>query len=604
MCGGSDLVKQDGVFVCQNCGTKYSVEEAKNMMVEGAVTVEGTVAVEGTVKVDKSEELKKLYTLARRAKESDNTENAVRYYTQIEMQDPDSWEAYFYLIYFKARVSKIGEIHKDCKNLSNCFSNTFDLLASSTHDDEKKIAALRMIITDIKLIGDIMGSSAKEISGLESLDYEASVLSMIECLGDSILKAFPELPEIAAEAWKTEIDIFISTMCWGEFSKDHYKFFTKGAYTGYVIDNVAKKIYDIDPTYEDPFGVAKKLRKNERFINCPKCGATMRERESKCPQCGTPKEEIQRLIAEKEAAEAAERERIRKEREAKEAEEARIRAEKRAEWWAANKKKVGILALVVLAIIGVIVTCIIVANNGKSDNAQLIEEVDDSQIVKHTDNSTEKIQDILSTLSANCSKSGNTAILSDLFTETIDPYVKEGTTKKAKDISESMRKFLSRYDYYEMSSPSELNVQPQGSGYIATYNVIVEWNSKRTGHKHACLQKTVYLNSEYKITGFTDNELWRENVENDVETKTETTDNFAWIYGTWYCDTPYGRIELILKKDGRMYDGINEKWYNYKIQGGRIIEQCEGYVSTYNIDEENKRFDAGEPGEWFYKVSE
>jgi hypothetical protein len=64
-----------------------------------------------------------------------------------------------------------------------------------------------------------------------------------------------------------------------------------------------------------------------------------------------------------------------------------------------------------------------------------------------------------------------------------------------------------------MSSPSELNVQPQGSGYIATYNVIVEWNSKRTGHKHACLQKTVYLNSEYKITGFTDNELWRENVK-------------------------------------------------------------------------------------------
>lgn len=351
MCGGSDLVKQDGVFVCQNCGTKYSVEEAKNMMVEGAVTVEGTVAVEGTIKVDKSEELKKLYTLARRAKESDNTENAVRYYTQIELQDPDSWEAYFYLIYFKARVSKIGEIHKDCKNLSNCFSNTFDLLASSTHDDEEKIAALRMIITDIKLIGDIMGSSAKEISGLESLDYEASVLSMIECLGDSILKAFPELPEIAAEAWKTEIDIFISTMCWGEFSKDHYKFFTKGAYTGYVIDNVAKKIYDIDPTYEDPFGVAKKLRKNERFITCPKCGATMRERESKCPQCGTSKEEVQRLIAEKEAAEAAERERLRKEREAKEAEEARIRAEKRAEWWAANKKKVGIAILILIGII-------------------------------------------------------------------------------------------------------------------------------------------------------------------------------------------------------------------------------------------------------------
>lgn len=29
MCGSADLLKQDGVFVCQNCGTMYSVEEAK-----------------------------------------------------------------------------------------------------------------------------------------------------------------------------------------------------------------------------------------------------------------------------------------------------------------------------------------------------------------------------------------------------------------------------------------------------------------------------------------------------------------------------------------------------------------------------------------------
>ncbi len=90
---------------------------------------------------------------------------------------------------------------------------------------------------------------------------------------------------------------------------------------------------------------------NIKFITCPMCGATMRERESKCTQCGTPKEEIQRLIAEKEAAEAAERERLRKEREAKEAEEARIRAEKRAEWWAANKRKVGIAILILIGII-------------------------------------------------------------------------------------------------------------------------------------------------------------------------------------------------------------------------------------------------------------
>lgn len=32
MCGSTDLIKQDGVFVCQSCGCKYSVEEAKRMI--------------------------------------------------------------------------------------------------------------------------------------------------------------------------------------------------------------------------------------------------------------------------------------------------------------------------------------------------------------------------------------------------------------------------------------------------------------------------------------------------------------------------------------------------------------------------------------------
>ena len=47
MCGSIDLIKQDGVFVCQSCGCKYSVEDAKKMMIEGAVEVTGTVKVDG-----------------------------------------------------------------------------------------------------------------------------------------------------------------------------------------------------------------------------------------------------------------------------------------------------------------------------------------------------------------------------------------------------------------------------------------------------------------------------------------------------------------------------------------------------------------------------
>ena len=34
MCGGTDLMKQDGVFVCQSCGCKYSDEEYRHMIID------------------------------------------------------------------------------------------------------------------------------------------------------------------------------------------------------------------------------------------------------------------------------------------------------------------------------------------------------------------------------------------------------------------------------------------------------------------------------------------------------------------------------------------------------------------------------------------
>ena len=62
MCGSTDLMKQDGVFVCQSCGTKYSVEEAKKMMVE----------VGGTVEVKNAAHLENLLNLANSSCESKN----------------------------------------------------------------------------------------------------------------------------------------------------------------------------------------------------------------------------------------------------------------------------------------------------------------------------------------------------------------------------------------------------------------------------------------------------------------------------------------------------------------------------------------------------
>ncbi|MCR4664587.1 MAG: TFIIB-type zinc finger domain-containing protein [Paludibacteraceae bacterium] len=341
MCGGSDLVKQDGVFVCQNCGTKYSVEEAKKMMVEGAVTVEGTVAVEGTVKVDKSEELQNLYVLARRAKEADNSENACKYYSEIILKDPDNWEANFYLVYYKAASCKKGQIGNEAYNVSNCLKSTIRLLVENLGTGDQAKGFIDGIRKDL---ADIAGPMIHGAMDVHEYGYIGQILRMQEMLGNC-LKEYPELHTQAVEAWKQLIDTYVEYACFGDPKLDYVDMY------GYTPESAVQAIYELDPSYEDPFGVAKKLRRNETFITCPKCGATMRECESKCPQCGTPKEEIQRLIQERQEKDAAERERLRKEREAKEAEEARKRAEERAEWWRKNGKKVKISIICIAVII-------------------------------------------------------------------------------------------------------------------------------------------------------------------------------------------------------------------------------------------------------------
>lgn len=79
MCGSNDLLKQDGVFVCQSCGTKYSVEEAKKMMVE----IEGTVEVKGTVKIDSADEIENLLIRAKQFEKENQTQKALEYYNKI-----------------------------------------------------------------------------------------------------------------------------------------------------------------------------------------------------------------------------------------------------------------------------------------------------------------------------------------------------------------------------------------------------------------------------------------------------------------------------------------------------------------------------------------
>ena len=125
MCGSTDLIKQDGVFVCQSCGVKYSVEEARKLLVE----IEGKVDVSGsTIKIDKSNEVDNLLIIARRARDEGNYGRAASNYDDILKIQPNHWEANFYRSYCSALEGRIIDIPANLKITANTALSTINML--------------------------------------------------------------------------------------------------------------------------------------------------------------------------------------------------------------------------------------------------------------------------------------------------------------------------------------------------------------------------------------------------------------------------------------------------------------------------------------------
>lgn len=162
MCGSTDLVKQDGVFVCQSCGCKYSVEEAKKMMVEGVVEVTGTV------KVDQSDELKNLYEIARRNRKDGNNEVASRYYDMILSKDPSSWEANYYSVYCKSVGCSIANIQTAATSLANCLGSVLSLLKATEPKDTVREKVMEVVDTSSNVVQMYANASLNSFKGVSS----------------------------------------------------------------------------------------------------------------------------------------------------------------------------------------------------------------------------------------------------------------------------------------------------------------------------------------------------------------------------------------------------------------------------------------------------
>ncbi len=249
MCNSHDIVKQNGMYVCQHCGTKYSVEEAKKMMVEGTVDVSGS-----TIKVDTSGELKNLYELARRAKADNNSENAQKYYEQIITKDPSSWEANFYTVYYQSMNCKIGEIGVAAARVMNCEDTVFNLIKNNVLDaDEQRIAVDEVAARLISISNMLFNAYKNHYDGIDAqiqnrfVQEYANNCSLCREVayagGNNIISIFGDkYADIAVECWK--LGVRQHNILNGVFTDK------QGNAT--VINSYNEKIKKYDSTYQAP----------------------------------------------------------------------------------------------------------------------------------------------------------------------------------------------------------------------------------------------------------------------------------------------------------------------------------------------------------------
>ena len=153
ICGNQDIVKKDGFFVCNNCGTKYSTEEARKLLLESADAN------------DHSANLENLFKAARNAREIGDDDSAIAHYKKIQAIAPDNWESLFYLVILKTNKIKLGEIQPCAISVTNCLPKVFELINETLDSADDKKEAIWQVIQQCQNTAEFLTSASQELYG-------------------------------------------------------------------------------------------------------------------------------------------------------------------------------------------------------------------------------------------------------------------------------------------------------------------------------------------------------------------------------------------------------------------------------------------------------
>lgn len=174
MCNSNDVVKQDGLYICQNCGTKYTAEDAKKLMVD----ISGS-----SVKVDETEKVERYRKLAREARGMGNIQKAGEYYNQLVVLCPDDWEAVFFSVYCTSASCVLAQVSVAASNVGKAAQLAAAKVKNCPANEQTD--AYNQIVKHVLLLKDVFVKSANnhldKFAGVDGVSDEYLVRIRAVC---------------------------------------------------------------------------------------------------------------------------------------------------------------------------------------------------------------------------------------------------------------------------------------------------------------------------------------------------------------------------------------------------------------------------------------
>lgn len=256
VCGSNDLIKEDGCFICQYCGAKYSPEEAKRLIVE----VNGKVDVSGSkVTVDNTSFVERSLENARRAKAKEDWEECEKYYNMVEQYEPTNIEAIFYSSYGKARMALVDSDRFKREQKIKVLKNSISVIDDNYDNSPDKYEENKVLIQNINADLLSMMNSSFVMNTVNNGNYTSNdssyTFDMFIELSLGMIESIEHIIGVITDKKKT---IYLWQILRQQYSyiysiyrRASYKYRQRSRWLD-AIANIDNQLYRLDPYYHAP----------------------------------------------------------------------------------------------------------------------------------------------------------------------------------------------------------------------------------------------------------------------------------------------------------------------------------------------------------------